>query len=149
MRAPVVAVGDGALGFWAAFARGIPRDPRTARLGAQDRQRPRRVAEVGAPGAKAAPAEIWGAEDKRHAQLAGKRFADLYSAKFAKAAAKISDDLDVLLTFYDYPAEHWVHLRTSNPIESTCATVRYRTRVTKGAGNRAASAGRTGKAQWL
>jgi putative transposase len=84
------------------------------------------------PGAKAVLAEIWGAEDKRHAQIAAKRFADLHGAKFAKAATKITDDLDVLLTFYDYPAEHWVHLRTSNPIESTFATVRHRTRVTKG-----------------
>lgn len=59
-------------------------------------------------------------------------------AEFPKAAAKITDDLDVLLTFYDYPAEHWIHLRTANPIESTFATVRHRTRVTKGSGSRAA-----------
>jgi len=58
--------------------------------------------------------------------------------KWPKAAAKIIDDLDVLLAFYDYPAEHWIHLRTSNPIESTFATVRLRTRVTKGPGSRAA-----------
>jgi putative transposase len=90
------------------------------------------------PGAKAALAEIWAAEDKRHAQLAARRFADLYRAKFSKAVAKVSDDLDVLLAFYDFPAEHWVHLRTSNPIESTFATVRHRTRVTKGPGSRAA-----------
>jgi transposase-like protein len=68
------------------------------------------------PGAKAALAEIYNAEDKRHAQSAAKRFADLYGGKFPKAVAKISDDLDVLLTFYDFPAEHWIHLRTSNPI---------------------------------
>ena len=55
-----------------------------------------------------------------------------------KAAAKITEDLDVLLAFYDYPAEHWVHLRTTNPIESTFATVRLRQRVTKGPGSRAA-----------
>jgi hypothetical protein len=56
----------------------------------------------------------------------------------AQAAAKITDDLDVLLAFYDYPAEHWIHLRTTNPIESTFATVRLRQRVTKGPGSRAA-----------
>ena len=58
--------------------------------------------------------------------------------KWPKAAAKITDDLDVLLAFFDYPAEHWIHLRTTNPIESTFATVRLRTRVTKGPGSRAA-----------
>jgi len=90
------------------------------------------------PGAKAALAEIYNAEDKRHAHAAAKAFANAYGAKFSKATAKITDDLDLLLTFYDYPAEHWIHLRTSNPIESTFATVRHRTRVTKGPGSRAA-----------
>ena len=61
-----------------------------------------------------------------------------YGAKFAKAVTKIVDDLDELLAFYDYPAEHWVHLRTTNPIESTFATVRHRTKVTKGPGSKAA-----------
>ncbi len=65
-------------------------------------------------------------------------FADAYGAKFGKAVAKVTDDLDQLLAFYDYPAEQWVHLRTTNPIESTFATVRHRTRVTKGPGSRAA-----------
>jgi putative transposase len=90
------------------------------------------------PGAKAALAEIWGSEDKRHAYVAAKRFTELYGAKFPKATAKITDDLAVLLSVYDYPAEHWIHLRTSNPIESTFATVRHHTRVTKGPGSRAA-----------
>jgi len=90
------------------------------------------------PGGKAALAEIYNAEDKRHAQAAAKAFAGAYGAKFPKAVAKITDDLDVLLAFYEYPAEHWIHLRTSNPIESTFATVRHRTRVTKGPGSRAA-----------
>jgi transposase-like protein len=65
-------------------------------------------------------------------------FAEAYGTKWPKAAAKITEDLDVLLAFYDYPAEHWVHLRTTNPIESTFATVRLRQRVTKGPGSRAA-----------
>ena len=64
--------------------------------------------------------------------------ADLYGAKWPKAVAKIADDLDVLLAFFEFPAEHWVHLRTTNPIESTFATVRLRQRVTKGPGSRAA-----------
>jgi transposase-like protein len=88
--------------------------------------------------AKAALAEIYNAEDRKHAAQAAQAFADLYGAKWPKAVAKITDDLDVLLAFYDYPAEHWVHLRTTNPIESTFATVRLRQRVTKGPGSRAA-----------
>jgi putative transposase len=138
MRAPVLAVGDGALGFWAALREVFP-DTR------EQRDWVHKTANVLAAlpksahhGAKAALAEIWGAEDKRQAHLAAKRFTDLYGAKFPKAIAKITDDLDVLLTFYDYPAEHWIHLRTSNPIESTFATVRHRTRVTKGPGSCAA-----------
>lgn len=90
------------------------------------------------PGARAALAEIWNAEDKDHAKAAVKAFVADYGTKWPKAAAKITDDLDVLLAFYDFPAEHWVHLRTTNPIESTFATVRLRQRVTKGPGSRAA-----------
>ena len=70
------------------------------------------------PGAKKALAEIYNAENKQLARKAAKAFADEYGTKWAKAAAKITDDLDVLLAFYDFPAEHWVHLRTTNPIES-------------------------------
>jgi len=77
-------------------------------------------------------------EDKDHARKAAKAFQDAYGAKFPKATAKITDDLQELLAFYDFPAEHWVHLRTTNPIESTFATVRHRTRVTKGPGSKAA-----------
>ena len=90
------------------------------------------------PGAKKALAEIYNAENKEQAIKATKAFAADYGAKWPKAAAKITDDLDVLLAFYDFPAEHWVHLRTTNPIESTFATVRLRQRVTKGPGSRAA-----------
>ena len=90
------------------------------------------------PAAKKALAEIYNAEDKTHARTAAKAFAADFGVKWPKAATKITDDLDVLLAFYDYPAEHWIHLRTSNPIESTFATVRLRTRVTKGPGSRAA-----------
>jgi transposase-like protein len=82
-------------------------------------------------------AEIWGAEDKPHALAAVKAFKAAYGAKFPKATVKITEDLEELLAFYDYPAEHWVHLRTTNPIESTFATVRHRTKVTKGPGSRA------------
>ena len=90
------------------------------------------------PGAKRALAEIWNAEDRRHALDAVAAFKAAYGAKFPKAAAKITDDLDELLAFYDFPAEHWIHLRTTNPIESTFATVRHRTKITRGPGSRAA-----------
>jgi transposase-like protein len=138
MRAPVLAAGDGALGFWGALREVFPqaREGRcwfhkTANILAA-------LPRSAHPGAKKAIAEIWGAEDKQHALDAVAAFKAAYGAKFPKAVAKITDDLDQLLAFYDYPAEHWVHLRTTNPIESTFATVRHRTKVTKGPGSRAA-----------
>ena len=138
MQAPVLAVGDGALGFWKALHDVFPqtREQRCwfHKLGNVLAALPKSAH----PNAKKALAEIYNAEDKTHAQTAAKAFAAEYGAKWPKAAAKITDDLDVLLAFYDYPAEHWVHLRTTNPIESTFATVRLRQRVTKGPGSRAA-----------
>jgi transposase-like protein len=138
MTAPVLAVGDGALGFWGALREVFP----TTR---QQRCWFHKIANVLAalpksahPGAKKALAEIWNAEDRRHALDAVKAFATAYGAKFGKAVTKITDDVEELLAFYDYPAEHWIHLRTTNPIESTFATVRHRTKVTKGPGSRAA-----------
>ena len=138
MRAPVLAIGDGALGFWGALREVFPQ----AR---EQRCWFHKIANVlGAmpksahPGAKKALAQIWNAEDKDHALAAVKAFEAAYGVKFGKAVAKVVDDLDELLAFYDFPAEHWIHLRTTNPIESTFATVRHRTKVTKGPGSRAA-----------
>jgi transposase-like protein len=90
------------------------------------------------PSAKKFLAEIRDAEDRDHAVAAAKRFDAEFRSRCPKAAGKVSDDLDRLLPFYDYPAEHWLHLKTSNPIESTFSTVRLRTKVTKGPGSRAA-----------
>ena len=90
------------------------------------------------PGAKKALAEVWNEQGRRHALDAAHAFEATYGAKFPKAVAKLTDDLDELLAFYDYPAEHWIHLRTTNPIESTFATVRNRSKITKGPGSRAA-----------
>ena len=138
MRAPVLAIGDGALGFWGAL-REVFSTTREQRcwfhkianvLGA--------LPKSAHPGAKKALAEIWNAEDRAHALDAVSAFKAAYGAKFGKAVAKITDDLDELLAFYDYPAEHWIHLRTTNPIESTFATVRHRTKLTRGPGSRAA-----------
>jgi len=138
MRAPVLAVGDGALGFWGALREVFPQ----AR---EQRCWFHKIANVlGAlpksahPGAKKALAEIWNAEDKNHARAASKAFDAAYGAKFPKAVAKITDDLEELLAVYDYPAEHWVHLRTTNPIESTFGAVRHRTKITRGPGSKAA-----------
>jgi transposase-like protein len=138
MRAPVLAVGDGALGFWGALREVFP-EAREGRCWFHKSANVLAALPKSAhPGAKKALAEIWGAEDKDHAVAAVKAFEAAYGVKFPKAVAKITDDLDQLLAFYDYPAEHWVHLRTTNPIESTFATVRHRTKVTKGPGSRAA-----------
>jgi transposase-like protein len=138
MRAPVVAAGDGALGFWGALREVFPETK-------EQRCWFHKIANVlGAmpksahPAAKKALAEIWNAEDRDHARRAAAAFKLAYGAKFGKAVAKITDDLDELLRFYDYPAEHWIHLRTTNPIESTFATVRNRSKITKGPGSKAA-----------
>jgi putative transposase len=97
------------------------------------------------PAAKSAIADIYDAEDKERAAAAIRAFDRQYAAKFPKAVKKIVDDEDVLLAFYDFPAEHWVHLRTTNPIESTFSTVRLRTKVTREAGSRAAALAMTFK----
>ncbi len=85
------------------------------------------------PAAKADLREIWMAPDRATAEAAITTFAAKYWAKYAKAVACLVKDRDTLLTFYEFPAEHWDHLRTSNPIESVFASVRHRTVRTKGA----------------
>ena len=87
-------------------------------------------------GARKALAEVRDAPDRDHAQRAIEAFARDYEIKWPKAVAKIVDDAEELLCFFDFPAEHWGHLKTSNPIESTSPSVRLRTRVTKGPGKR-------------
>jgi transposase-like protein len=135
--APVLAVGDGALGFWAALRDVFPETAeqrcwvhKTARV--LDAL-PKRVH----PEAKAALVAIYTASSRATALDAVARLGEAF-AEWPRAVAKVTDELDALLAFLDYPAEHHVHLRTSNPIESTFSTVRLRTRVTKGAGSRAA-----------
>jgi len=138
MRAPVLAIGDGALGFWGALREVFP-ETREQRCWFHKISNVLAALPKSAhPGAKKVLSEIWNAEDKRHAHDAVKAFQAAYGAKFPKAVAKITDDVEQLLAFYDYPAEHWVHLRTTNPIESTFATVRNRSKITKGPGSRAA-----------
>jgi transposase-like protein len=136
MTAPVVAVGDGALGFWSALGDVFP-DTRVQRCWVHKTANilavlPKRLHRT----AKAAIHEIYEAETRADAIDAIDEFARQFGDKYPKAVAKLTKDRDVLLTFYDFPAAHWVHLRTTNPIESAFATVRARTRVTKGAGSR-------------
>ena len=136
MPAPLLAVGDGALGFWAAVREVWPesREQRcwVHRLANVLDKLPKRLQ----PKAKRALHEIIDAPTREDAQEAMPRFAADYGAKYPKAVASLQRDADKLLTFFDFPAEHWVHLRTVNPIESAFATVRLRQPVTKGAGSR-------------
>ncbi|NGO48407.1 IS256 family transposase [Streptomyces ureilyticus] len=139
MRAPVLAVGDGALGFWKALAEVFP-DARHQRCWVHKTANVLNALPTSAqPGARKALQDIYNAEDREHAVKAVAAFDKTYGVKWPKAARKITDDVDELLAFYDFPAEHWIHLRTTNPIESTFATVRLRTKVTKGAGSATAA----------
>jgi len=138
MRAPVLAVGDGALGFWGALREVFP-ETRAQRCWVHKVANVINVLPKSAqPTARRMLAEIRDAEDRDHAQRAITAFAAEFGAKWPKAVAKIVDDTESLLAFYDFPAEHWIHLKTTNPIESTFSTVRLRTKVTKGPGSRAA-----------
>ena len=136
MGAPVVMVGDGALGLWRALREVFP-ETREQRCWVH------KVANVlnclpksVQAGARRALNEIAQAEDRTHAERAIEALVSDYGAKWPKAVAKITDDTEALLTFFDFPAEHWLHLRTTNPIESTFSPVRARTRVTKGPGSK-------------
>ncbi len=137
MAEPVLAVGDGALGLWKAIRDVWPTTKaqrcwvhKTANVLAA---LPKRLHGR----AKELLRQVWDAANRAAAVDAAGTFATEF-AKYPTATAKVTEDLDVLLAFYDFPAEHWKHLRTTNPIESTFATVRLRQRVTKGPGSRAA-----------
>jgi putative transposase len=138
MKAPELCVGDGALGLWAALREVFPesrcqRDWVHKSANVLD-SLPKSIHMR----AKAAIKEITQAENKDEAKKAIEAFCGEFGVKWPKASEKIASDKEALLAFYDYPAEHWVHLRTSNPIESVFAPVRARTDVTKGPGSRQA-----------
>ncbi len=138
MRAPELAVGDGALGFWSAIRDVFPKTRQQRDWVHKSSNVLDSMPKSVHSRAKAAIKEITYAEDKAHAEAAIEAFASEFSAKWPKAASKIVDERETLLTYYDYPAEHWRHLRTSNPIESVFAPVRARTDITKGPGSRQA-----------
>jgi transposase-like protein len=136
MRAPVVMVGDGALGLWRALREVFPATREQKCWQHKVRNVLGALPKSVHAGARKALNEIILAEDLDHARTAIEAFATDYGTKWPKAVAKVTDDQDALLTYFDYPAEHWQHLRTTNPIESSFAPVRARTRVTKGPGTR-------------
>jgi transposase-like protein len=131
-KAPTLAIGDGALGFWKALREvyGSAREQRcwVHKTGNVLNKLPKGLQKK----AKQHLHDIWMAETRKDAEAAFDFFLAAYGPKYDKAVACLAKDRDVLLTFYDFPAEHWKHIRTTNPIESTFATVRLRTYRTKG-----------------
>jgi len=135
---PKVATADGAKGFWKALQKVWP-TTRSQRCWVHKTVNVLdKMAKTVQPGAKDKLKQIWLAPTRAEADKAFDNFVTIYEAKYASATACLKEDRDALLTFYGLPAEHWVHLRTTNPIESTFATVRLRHRRTKGNGSRAA-----------
>jgi putative transposase len=138
MPAPKLAIGDGALGFWAALRQVYPgtKEQRcwVHKIANVLDKLPKRVQ----PRAKDMLHEIMRAPDRQSALQDIERFSQEFKAKYPKAVDTLTKNQDELLTFFDYPAEHWIHLRTTNPIESTFSTVKARTKKTKGAGSRKA-----------
>ncbi len=131
--APELATGDGALGFWKALDEVSPTTRHQRCTVHKTVNILDKLPKSVQPTAKSDLREVWAAPDRATAEAAVATFAEKYGAKYEKAVACLVKDRDALLTFYDFPAEHWDHLRTSNPIESVFATVRHRTVRTKGA----------------
>jgi putative transposase len=130
--APKIAVADGALGFWKALGEVWPTCVEQRCWVHKTANVLNKLPKSQQPKAKRSLQEIWMAETKAEAETAFDAFIEAYELKYEKAAECLAKDRDALLAFYDFPAEHWKHLRTSNPIESTFATVRHRTIRAKG-----------------
>jgi transposase-like protein len=135
---PKLATADGALGFWAALPKVWPTTGTQRCWVHKTANVLDKMAKRVQPDAKGKLHEIWMAPTRADANKAFDQFVELYEAKYPGAVECLSKDREALLAFYDFPAEHWIHLRTTNPIESTFATVRLRHRRTKGNGTRAA-----------
>jgi putative transposase len=136
--APELATGDGSLGFWLALSKVFPATRQQRCWVHKTFNVLDKLPKAQQPAAKAMLHEVWMAATRAEADKALGRFVEVYGAKWPRATACLEKDRGELLTFYDFPAEHWGHLRTSNPIESTFATVRLRTYRTKGPGSREA-----------
>jgi putative transposase len=135
---PKLAVGDGALGFWKAVAEVFPTTQEQRCWVHKTANVLDKLPKNLQPKAKGMIHEIWMADTRQNATKAFDAFLETYQAKYPKACDCLSKDRSELLAFYDFPAEHWKHLRTTNPIESTFATIRLRHRRTKGNGTRRA-----------
>nr|WP_245676826.1 IS256 family transposase [Oligoflexus tunisiensis] len=133
--APELAIADGALGFWAALAEVMPEVKGQRCWVHKTASVLDKLPKSRQPEAKGMLHEIYEAETRESAEKAFKRFMEVFEAKHPRAAECLVKDNDKLLAFYDFPAEHWRHIRTTNPIESSFATVRLRTKRTKGCGS--------------
>jgi transposase-like protein len=131
--APELAIGDGALGFWRALEEVSPNTRHQRCTVHKTANVLDKLPTSVQPAAKRDLRQIWTAPDRKSADAAITLFAEKYGTKYERAVACLEKDRDALLTFHDFPAEHWDHLRTANPIESVFATVRHRTVRTKGA----------------
>ena len=135
---PKLATGDGALGFWKALPKVFPKTREQRcwfhKSGNVIDKFPKRLQ----AGAKEKLHDIWMADTREHAEVAFDLFVETYQAKYPKAAECLQKDREELLAFYDFPAEHWIHLRTTNPIESVFSTVKHRQKKTRGNGSRVA-----------
>jgi putative transposase len=136
--APSLAVGDGALGFWKALRQVFPTTREQRCWVHKTANVLDKVPKGQQPKAKAMLHDSWQAETKAAAEKAFDLFVATYEAKYAKAVDGLAKDREELLVFYEFPAQHGIHLRTTNPIESTFAPVRLRTAKTKGSGSRSA-----------
>ncbi|CAF2092324.1 unnamed protein product [Rotaria magnacalcarata] len=136
LQAPNLAVGDGAMGFWSALTKVYPQTRQQRcwfhKMGNVLNKAPKAIQ----PAVKSALQQIWMAKTKEDALKAFDKFEKVYGEKYPKALQCLAKDKDELLTFYDFPALHWQHIRTTNPIESTFATIRLRTHRTKNCGSR-------------
>lgn len=135
---PQLAVADGALGFWKAIETVFPTTRHQRCWVHKTANVLNKMPKSVQPRAKSALHQIWQAETREDAHKAFDAFIDKYEAKHPRAVKCLLKDQDEMLAFYDFPAEHWVHIRTTNPIESTFATVKHRQKRTKGCGSRQA-----------
>jgi len=136
-QAPKLAVGDGAMGFWLALSKIYPETDHQRCWVHKTANVLNKLPKSVQPKVKADLHDIWMAETRDEAHKAFDRTLKRFEAKYPKAMACLAKDRDELLAFYDYPAEHWVHIRTTNPIESTFATVRLRSKRSRNCGSRA------------
>ena len=136
LNSPKLAIGDGAMGFWAALEEVFSATRQQRCWQHKSMNVLNSLPKLSQPKARQMLQDIWQAETREHANTAFDLFTDTWEAKFPKATLSLQKDRDELMAFYDFPAQHWQSIRTSNPIESAFATIRHRTKRTKGCLNR-------------